>query len=95
MAHVRPLQPKSEAKSPIGYRIRQLRMEKGVSQKELGIRIGIHPDVASARVNQYERGKNEPAYQLVKLIGRELGVPPAFFFTEDGRLAELIRQYAS
>jgi transcriptional regulator with XRE-family HTH domain len=95
MAHIRPLSPESIARSPIGLRLRQIRLEVGISQKELGIRIGIDPDVASSRVNQYERGKKEPAFSVMRQIAKELGVSPAFFYAEDDALAELIRSFDS
>lgn len=93
MAHLRPLPPASLVRSPIGRRLRQLRLEQGISQKELGIRIGIDPDVASARVNQYERGRNEPAFEVVRLIARQFSVPAAFFYAEEDALAEMIRRF--
>ncbi|MFT4048187.1 MAG: helix-turn-helix transcriptional regulator [Solimonas sp.] len=94
MARLLPLPPDAIARSPVGLRLRQLRMQAGLSQAELGIRIGIHPDVASSRMNQYERGGKEPAFSIVRLIARELGVPAAFFYAESDALAELIRGFA-
>lgn len=50
---------------------------------------------ASARMNQYERGKHTPDVQTLKLIADELGVPLNYFFCEDessGELACIISQ---
>lgn len=94
MAHLRPIPPESIARSPIGLRLRQLRLEIGVSQRELGIRVGIDPDTASSRLNQYERGGKEPAFSIVRLLAKELGVPAAFFYAEDDALADAIRSFA-
>ncbi|CAE6899333.1 Helix-turn-helix [Vibrio sp. B1ASS3] len=44
---------------------------------------------ASARMNQYERGKHTPDVQTLKLIADELGVPLNYFFCEDESSAEL------
>ncbi len=93
MAHLRPIPEEAIARSPIGPRLRELRLETGISQKDLGIRIGIDPDVASSRVNQYERGKKEPAFSTVRLLARELGVPAAYFYAEDDALARSIRAF--
>ncbi len=73
--------------------MREMRLIKGLSQRELGIRIGIDPSVSSARINQYERGKNEPSFPVVKLLAEILEVPAAYFYAEDDQLAELIRKF--
>ena len=70
-----------------------MRLNIGISQRELGIRIGIDPNVSSARINQYERGKNEPSFGVVRLLARELGVPAAYFYAEDDSLAASIRSF--
>ncbi len=44
---------------------------------------------ASARMNQYEKGKHTPDVQTLKLIADELGVPLNYFFCEDEFSAEL------
>ena len=67
----------------------------GVSQRQLGIRAGIDPSVASARVNQYERGRHQPAYEIVRRLAQILKRPPPFFYTSDEQLAELIGLYAA
>ena len=52
--------------------------------------MGIHPDSASQRINQYEHGRHEPDYGTVKRLADVLEVPTAYFFAEDDLLAELI-----
>ncbi|MBN8431573.1 helix-turn-helix transcriptional regulator [Microbulbifer salipaludis] len=76
--------------SPIPLRLLQARTAKGISQKELGIRLGIEPGSASSRMTHYEKGRHSPDYQMLKRIGKELGVPVAYFFCESDVLAELI-----
>lgn len=44
---------------------------------------------ASARMNQYEKGKHTPDIKTLKLIADELGVPLNYFFCEDESSAEL------
>ncbi len=42
----------------IPRRLQEARAEHGLSHKELGIRAGFDEFVASARMNQYERGSS-------------------------------------
>lgn len=49
----------------------------------------MESDVASPRVNQYERGVHEPRAETVRKLAEALGVPPVFLYTEDEILAEL------
>ena len=62
----------------------------GISQTELGARAGIDEFCASARINQYERGKHAPDFLTVCNLAKVLGVPAAYFYAEDDNLAELI-----
>jgi len=69
------------------------RERAGLSQKQLGILAGLDPAVASPRINQYERGKHEPQLKTAKQLADVLGIPAAFFFTEDELLAQLLLQW--
>lgn len=60
-----------------------------ISQKTLGVHIGIDDGVASARMNQYERGVHTPDVRTLKLLAKELGVPLNYFFCEDDSTAEI------
>jgi len=46
-------------------RLKQARERKNLSQRRLGILIGIHQDSASARINQYEHGKHDGSIPIV------------------------------
>ncbi len=61
-----------------------------MSQKALGIRAGLDPFVASARINRYERGIHKVDYQFVTRLAEVLNVPSAYFYAEDDDLADLI-----
>ena len=61
-----------------------------MSQKQLGIRAGMDEFVASPRVNQYERGKHVPDFSTAERLARVLGVPVAYFYAREDRLAEWI-----
>ena len=76
-------------------RLAQARERAGLSQKQLGILAGMDPSVASPRINQYERGRHEPQLKTAKQLADVLGIPPAFLYTEDALLAELLLQWNS
>lgn len=61
-----------------------------ITQQELGIRIGLDPGNASARMNQYESGKHTPDYQTLKKMAAELKVPVPYLFCEEELLGEMI-----
>lgn len=75
-------------------RLAQARKRLGWSQAELGVRAGLEPDVASPRINQYERGKHEPQIKTAKLLAEALGVPAAFLYTDDELLAKLLLRWS-
>ena len=39
-----------------GRRLKEIRVEQGLSQKQLGIQAGLDQFVASTRINRYELG---------------------------------------
>ena len=80
-----------EEKSVFARRLRAAREARGVSQKQLGILAGIDQFVASARINQYERGKHVPDLQTAQRLAAELKVPVSYLYEPDEALAELIR----
>lgn len=55
----------------------------------MGVCIGMDESSASARMNQYEKGKHTPDISTLKAIANELGVPLHYFFCEDEVSAEL------
>ncbi|WP_351089162.1 helix-turn-helix transcriptional regulator [Shewanella sp. S1-49-MNA-CIBAN-0167] len=76
--------------NPLPHRLKQARKAKGISQKQLGIQLGMEPGTASARMNHYEKGKHTPDYTTLKAMADELGVPVAYFFCESESTAELL-----
>jgi transcriptional regulator with XRE-family HTH domain len=63
----------------IGKRIRMLRMTRGMSQTDLGERLGI----TFQQIQKYERGANRVGAGRLQELANLLGVTPAYFF-EDG-----------
>lgn len=76
--------------NPVPGRIKRARVSKGISQKELGIRIGLDQSSASSRMNHYEKGRHTPDIPTLKRVADELGVPLPYFLCESEKTAELI-----
>ena len=76
--------------SPIPKRLLQARTRADISQRELGINIGMEPSSASSRMNHYEKGRHTPDYQTLKRLADELDVPVTFFFCESDTIADLL-----
>jgi transcriptional regulator with XRE-family HTH domain len=75
--------------SPIPERLKEARKKAKLSQKALGVLIGMDESSASPRMNQYEKGKHTPDIGTLKALADELGVPLSYFFCEDEISAEL------
>lgn len=77
----------------VAARLREARTAAGLSQRELGVRAGLDPSVASPRINQYERGKHTPDTSTLAKLGEVLDVPVAYFFANEDDLATLIATF--
>ena len=76
--------------SVFGTRLKEARLEAGLSQKQLGIEAGLGPFVASTRINRYELGVHKVDYTFAIRLATVLEVPVAFLYAEDSELASLI-----
>jgi transcriptional regulator with XRE-family HTH domain len=74
-------------------RLKEARKNTDLSQERLGVLAGIDEMSASARMNQYERGKHEPEFTMVERIAKILNVPEAYFYAKDDELAWLLVTY--
>ncbi|MCK8121482.1 helix-turn-helix transcriptional regulator [Pseudoalteromonas sp. 2CM32C] len=76
--------------TPTPSRLKSARKAAGLTQQQLGMALGMEPNTASARMNQYEKGKHAPDFLTMKRIAKELDVPVAYFYCEEDVLSELI-----
>ncbi|MDO8270450.1 MAG: helix-turn-helix transcriptional regulator [Gammaproteobacteria bacterium] len=76
--------------SVFSARLKQARMAAGLSQERLGVLAGIEEASASARMNQYEKGKHNPDFSVVERIAKVLDVPEAYFYAKSDDVAELL-----
>ena len=83
-----------EAKRTFATRLNEAREALGVSQKQLGILAGIDEFVASARINQYERGKHMPDQLTAQRLAATLKVPVSYLYEPDDDIASLIQAAA-
>jgi transcriptional regulator with XRE-family HTH domain len=73
-----------------GRRLRSARQRLGLAQDKLGVLVGLDEHTASARISRYENGIHEPPVKTAQLLATILGVPLAYLYCEDNRLADLI-----
>ena len=86
--------PKLSASAVLAARLKAVRTAMGLSQAELGVRMGLPEEVASTRINRYERAVHAPDIETAEKMARELGVPLAYLITQDWRLAEAILKFS-
>lgn|SRR5689334_14681787 len=63
----------------VGRRIRALRLERELSQTELGLKIGV----TFQQLQKYEKGINRIGASRLESIASALGVPISFFFNQE------------
>ncbi|KHT24805.1 helix-turn-helix domain-containing protein [Pectobacterium brasiliense] len=71
-------------------RLKEARKRVGISQEKLGVMAGIDEASASARMNQYERGRHTPDFEMVCKFAKILNVPENYFYTLDDETAEIL-----
>ncbi|KLI98704.1 helix-turn-helix transcriptional regulator [Luteimonas sp. FCS-9] len=79
--------------SVYGRRLREARETRDISQRNLGIEVGLDEFVASTRINRYERGVHQPALRIQQRLAEALDMPLAYFYAEDDALARLIAAF--
>src|SRR5438046_7322447 len=60
-----------EPEEKIGERIRRLRLERGLSQRELA-----EPGISYAYLSRIEAGQRAPSLKALRIVARKLGVTP-------------------
>lgn len=60
----------------IGMRIRTLRLERGLSQAELGTMLGV----SFQQIQKYEKGVNRVSAGRLQRVAEALNVPVTFFY---------------
>ena len=76
-------------------RLKAARLRAGFTQMQLGVLAQIDEYSASARINQYERGKHLPDFNTAERLAAVLSVPMSYFYARDDELARLIRIFGN
>jgi transcriptional regulator with XRE-family HTH domain len=84
---------RNEPSTVFGRRLKQVRLQAGLSQKEVGMKADLDQFVASARINRYEQGVHTPDFSTAKRLAKVLNVPVAYFYADSERLARLIKAF--
>lgn len=74
-------------------RLKVARLRSNFSQERLGVAAGMDAFSASARINQYERGRHMPDVLMSRRLAQVLGVPLSYFWAADDDEAELLRLF--
>ncbi|WP_222564632.1 helix-turn-helix domain-containing protein [Novilysobacter antarcticus] len=86
--------PQFPARSIFAARLKEARTAAGLTQKELGRLAGIAEDVASTRINRYERGVHDCDSQTAQRLASALGIPLASLYAEDESVADAIHSFS-
>ncbi|MDA5534906.1 helix-turn-helix transcriptional regulator [Yersinia mollaretii] len=70
-------------------RLKEARLRAGLSQEKLGILAGIDEASASARMNQYEKGKHTPDFEMACKLAKVLDIPVSYLYTPDELAAKM------
>ncbi|MCS4233428.1 helix-turn-helix transcriptional regulator [Stenotrophomonas sp. BIGb0135] len=81
------------AGSEIANRLKACRLKQGLTQRALGVLVGLPEEVAGVRINRYERAVHNFDIETAQKITRALGVSIAYLFAETDQLAELIDEF--
>ncbi len=76
-----------------GKRLKEARFALALSQRQLGIQIGLDPSVASTYVNRYELGVHRADYPMSLRLAKVLDVPVAFLYCDSDDVAAMLLAY--
>lgn len=74
----------------VAARLRQARDVRGLSQREVGIRMGLDKDTASARISRYESGSMSISLEALFKLAEALDVPAAYLVAPSAGMATVI-----
>lgn len=77
--------PKNGARSNFAARLKTQRLGAGLTQKALGVLIGLPEDVASTRINRYEKAVHDCELETAQKLADALRVPLASLYADNRR----------
>jgi transcriptional regulator with XRE-family HTH domain len=75
----------------IGFKLRKARIDKGLSQQEVGAMLGI----SHAAIGSYERGRLRISVDLIAEFATIYERPISYFFEEDAEMVKKYEEYKS
>lgn len=83
---------KDELSQSLGRRIRQLRVLRGLTAKDLGVMIGLKAEAAAQHIYRYEHGVHAPHLRHLRGMARALGVSTSHLLADEvGHKDKLLR----
>lgn len=73
----------------IGFQIKSLRLDAGVSMMDLGRRVGV----IYQQIQKYENGTDRVSASRLYMIANALGVPVSVFFPDGNRELSAFKGY--
>ena len=73
--------------SHVGYKIKKIRQERGITQAELAKKAGV----STGLIGQIESGKVEPSIKTLEKIAKALSLSPCYFVSDDDDITSLLR----
>ena len=71
----------------IPKRLKEARLNKGLTQEKLGVLAGIDESTAYSRLSHYEKGTHRPSFEMMCSFSRILHVPECYFYILDDEFA--------
>ena len=82
--------PTLEPRGVVAARLRQARLLRGLSQREVGVRMGLDKDTASARISRYESESMAISLESLFSLADALQVPAAYLLASSAAMADAI-----
>ncbi|UKE46223.1 helix-turn-helix transcriptional regulator [Xanthomonas translucens pv. cerealis] len=74
----------------VAARLCQARDLRGLSQRDVGVRMGLDKDTASARISRYESGAMSISLESLFEMAKALEVPPAYLLASSASMADAV-----
>ncbi len=82
------------ARSLFAARLKAARLSAGLTQQALGKLAGIGEDVASTRINRYERAVHDCDLETAQKLADTLGIALASLYAADANVAQAINTFS-
>lgn len=75
----------------LAKRIRTVRKSLGLTQAELGKKLGLDEHAASSRINHYEKSRHSPSYDFMLALAKLSDTPVSYFYEPNDLIADTIK----